>query len=155
MYIIFFAPCINRNIRHQEIFNMLLPPVVPVIRFFLLATGVLSTVFAKSAQVLGFWSTGKPPIEDLFPEQQVSSVSESLVDSEESFGKHAEQEVDQVQPEGETQKVNSTQGTDPIQKADQAQKDEHKKALKERTQRHDRKEQKASTQHVHAARRVT
>jgi hypothetical protein len=132
---------------------MLLPPVVPVIRFFLSATGVLSTVFAKSAQVLGFWSTGKRPIEDLFPEQQVASVSDSIVISEESLGNHdAEKKTHHVR--GESQKVRDT---GPIQKADPAQKDDRAKGSREhRTRGHDhtRRDHKA-TQQAPSTRRVT
>jgi hypothetical protein len=128
-----FSSYTIRNIRYQELFNLLLPPVVPVIRFFLSTTGVLSTVFAKSAQVLGFWRTDKGGIEDLFPEQQISSVSESLVGSEESLAKDVGGKVNQVKDE--IQKVDPTQHVGPTQKEDKKLKDRRPREVGERTQR--------------------
>jgi hypothetical protein len=96
-----FIVALVRNIRDQEIFNLLLPPVVPVIRFFLSTTGVLSTVFAKSAQVLGFWRTDKNGVEDLLPEQRIPpSVSEGLVDSEvKNIGDKVKDDVKKAVPQ--------------------------------------------------------
>lgn len=38
--------------------NLLIPPIVPIARLFLSASGVISTVLAKSAQVFGIWRVG-------------------------------------------------------------------------------------------------
>lgn len=37
---------------------LLLPPLVPVVRFLLSAAGIATNLYAKSAQVLGFWRLG-------------------------------------------------------------------------------------------------
>jgi len=89
------------NIHYQEIFNLLVPPVVPVIRFFLSATGVLSTVSAKLAQVFGIWRTEKGPggVVDLSPEQQTPPASESSADSEEPLVKHTGHKMNHVKEE--------------------------------------------------------
>ncbi|KAF9467618.1 hypothetical protein BDZ94DRAFT_1248556 [Collybia nuda] len=42
----------------DEFLNLLFPPIVPVTRMLLSASGVASTLLAKSAQVLGFWRIG-------------------------------------------------------------------------------------------------
>lgn len=135
----------------QEIFNLLVPPVVPVIRFFLSTTSVLSTVFAKSAQVLGFWRTDTSGIEDFFPEQ-ISSVS---VDSEGSFVKHAQHNANQIKDE--IQKVNPGQHVGLAQKEDRNQKEDNTRGVSKRTQKLGQKEDlarkeqisKTSSQRVH------
>lgn len=144
--------CYQEDFFHpDEIFNLLVPPVVPVIRFFLSTTSVLSTVFAKSAQVLGFWRTDTSGIEDFFPEQ-ISSVS---VDSEGSFVKHAQHNANQI--EDEIQKVNPGKHVGLAQKEDRNQKEDNTRGVSKRTQKLGQKEDlarkeqisKTSSQRVH------
>ena len=134
---------------------MLVPPVVPVIRFFLSTTGVVSTLLAKAAQVLGFWRADKGGIEDILPtsEQQIPPVSDTLVGSKESFVKHSGHDfkLKASDVKDEVQKVAHPQPSDPIH-------GDHAKGVGERTQRlakveeHSRKNQKGSSQHTHVPR---
>jgi hypothetical protein len=76
-------------------------------------------VFAKSAQVLGFWRTDKSDVENLFPEQELElpSISENSVDARESVVKnedktnHVKDVKDDIQ-NLEPQRAGLAQGAD-------------------------------------------
>ena len=137
---------------------MLVPPIAPVVRFFLSTTGIVSTVLAKVAQVLGFWRTDKGGVEDIFPdsERQMPPVSDTQapVDSDE-LRSSAKQSGHKLNVENDTNLEVEVQKMPPS--ARQSYKGDRTPGDGERNHRprgveEPRQDQKGSSQHNHVPR---